>query len=347
MMKDKYLKESLNTQRLNELASKYGISNYMPGQSFDAHKNKMSAEDYETSQKLLEYYTGQKTLTDDYNFNNEIIENNRQKNIENNRISRELALKYLPEQLKSQGMGGLGVSESSIISMNNNFRNNSNDINSDAELRKDQLLKNYQDDMRGLDSNAITDTKTIREKYQTKFENESAQNLLSAEGILDSKAESLMDSNGKISQSAKKELKEYVENNYKGKLTDYDFEQLKSYVDQYKATTTEEESLATDQHYVLNNYGVDENGLSSAIHIDDAGVTSFGKFSGTGSGKDQDKWVQNVLEATRSGTIKNGDVVDFNRGGGTDKYVYYNGYWYPTYNKITIKRGKDNSVERK
>ena len=59
MMKDKYLKESLNTQRLNELASKYGISNYMPGQSFDAHKNKMSAEDYETSQKLLNYYTNQ------------------------------------------------------------------------------------------------------------------------------------------------------------------------------------------------------------------------------------------------------------------------------------------------
>ena len=121
MVKDKYLKESLNTQRLNELAKKYNLASYVPGQSFDSVKNNMSAEDYETSQKLLNYYTNQESITDDYNYNNNIIEQNQKKTLQENAISKELAMKYLPEHLKLQGMGGLGVSESAVISANNDF----------------------------------------------------------------------------------------------------------------------------------------------------------------------------------------------------------------------------------
>ena len=65
-MNDRYLKESLNTQRLNDLAKKYNLQNYIPGQSFDSVKDSMSAQDYETSQKLLNNYINQENLTNDF-----------------------------------------------------------------------------------------------------------------------------------------------------------------------------------------------------------------------------------------------------------------------------------------
>ena len=166
MINDKYLKNSLNFQRLNDLAKKYNLKNYIPGQSFDSVKEKMSEEDFETSQKLMDYYTNQKNLTDDFNYNNQTIENNRKKQLQENAISKEMTMRYLPEYLKLQGLGGLGVSESSIIEANNNFRNARNTINSDMETQKSILLKNYQENLKNLDIGASNEMSSIRDKYE-------------------------------------------------------------------------------------------------------------------------------------------------------------------------------------
>ncbi len=252
-MKDKYLKESLNTQRLNELASKYGISNYMPGQSFDAHKNKMSAEDYETSQKLMNYYTNQKSLTDAYNYNTEMVEQNQKKVLQENAISKELAMKYLPEHLKLQGMGGLGVSESSVIEANNNFRNARNTINSEAELRKNELLKNYQDDMRNLDNSATTETQSIRDKYQALFEENSATKLANLETLLIDKLSTMsQDSQGRISTEDKKELKEMIDNS-RSEMTESDQQIADSYVDNIQERPEDEVKAEKSYNEIKTN----------------------------------------------------------------------------------------------
>ena len=176
MVKDKYLKESLNYQRLNDLAKKYNLTNYMPGQSFDSVKDNMSAEDYETSQKLLNYYTNQQNLANNYQADVDTAEINRQKSIEQNRIAREKTMQYLPQYLKSQGLGGLGVSESAIISANNDFRNTSNSINTNANTLKADLLKNYQNNLGKLDEGAGEDVGIIMDKYE-KIRQEENQNL--------------------------------------------------------------------------------------------------------------------------------------------------------------------------
>lgn len=231
MVKDKYLKESLNTQRLNELASKYGLANYVPGQSFDTVKDKMSAEDYETSQKLMNYYTNQKSLTDAYNYNKDLVEQNQKKVLQENAISKELAMKYMPEHMKLQGMGGLGVSESSVIEANNNFRNARNTINADAELRKNELLKNYQDDMRNLDNSATTETQSIRDKYQAIFEENSATKLANLETLLIDKLSAMsQDSQGRISKEDKQMLKDMIDNS-RSEMTESDQQIADSYID--------------------------------------------------------------------------------------------------------------------
>lgn len=247
MVKDKYLKESLNTQRLGELAKKYNLANYIPGKSFESVKNNMSAEDYETSQKLLNYYANQESITDDYNYNNNIIEQNQKKTLQENAISKELAMKYLPEHLKLQGMGGLGVSESAVISANNDFRNARNTINADAEMRKNELLKNYQDSMRTLDENSTTETQSIRDKYQAIFEENSATKLANLETLLIDKLSTMnQDNQGRISKEDKEKLKEMI-NNSRDEMTESDQQIADSYIENIDERP--EEEVIADKNY--------------------------------------------------------------------------------------------------
>ena len=240
MVKDKYLKKSQVYQNLLNTAKKYGVADYVPGQSLEAHKDKMSAEDYETSQKLLNYYANQESITDDYNYNNNIIEQNQKKTLQENAISKELAMKYLPEHLKLQGMGGLGVSESAVISANNDFRNARNTINADAEMRKNELLKNYQDNMRTLDDNSSKETQSIRDKYQALFEENSATKLANLETLLIDKLSTMsQDSQGRISAEDKKALKDMIDNS-RSEMTESDQQIADSYIDNIQERPAEE-----------------------------------------------------------------------------------------------------------
>jgi len=160
-------KNTLVSDRLNELYKKYFQStDYKVGDSFESVKKNMSAEDYDTSQKLLNYYSQQNSLADQYNYSNKVVEQERNKALQENSIAKEKTMKYLPEYLKLQGMGGLGLSESSIISANNNYRNQRNTINANADSQKADLLEKYNANINTLDQNAISDSDSIRAKYQ-------------------------------------------------------------------------------------------------------------------------------------------------------------------------------------
>lgn len=159
--------KTLVSDRLNELYKKYfQNTDYKVGDSFESVKDNMSLEDYDTSQKLLNYYSQQNSLADQYNYSNKVVEQERNKALQENSIAKEKTMKYLPEYLKLQGMGGLGLSESSIISAKNNYRNQRNTINTNADSQKADLLEKYHANINTLDQNAITDSDSIRAKYQ-------------------------------------------------------------------------------------------------------------------------------------------------------------------------------------
>lgn len=356
MMKDKYLKESLNTQRLNELASKYGISNYIPGQSFDTHKNKMSAEDYETSQKLLNYYTNQKTLTDDFNYNTEKVNQNRDRTLQENAVSKEMTMKYLPEYLKLQGMGGLGVSESAVISANNDFRNARNTINADAESQKADLLKNYQDNMSVLDNGSTDDVKTIGEKYS-----KIRENLANDEStIIETQFQNMIGSDGKISQGDLDSLKSYVKG-LKETIGEENVERLEIQLKGYSPYVRSDAQQDThDKEVTLENYrtgvgigdGVKvhdtygggytlsdnmkikikdgDEGISLQEFIDRSGKSGSGGLNHGEAGwfGSEKKDSKSIAALAQKGQLSNGTIVDTNAGDGQNMWVYLNGRFY-------------------
>ena len=242
-MAKNYLKESRTYQDLLNTAKKYNIAEYIPGQSFEAHKEKMSAEDYEKGQKLLEYYTAQQNLTNNYDLDTQNVENNQKQQLQENAISKEMTMRYLPEYLKLQGLGGLGVSESSIIEANNNFRNARNSINSDMEARKAELLRNYQENLSNLDTGATKETATIGEKYEN-ARKEEATNLYN----------SLVN---KIDYGEFNTISELEEsyNQVKDKLDDYQKSVLEDKIKYFKNNL---EQLKLDEEY-KTNIGIDQN----------------------------------------------------------------------------------------
>lgn len=269
MVKDKYLKESLNTKRLNELASKYGLANYMPGQSFDSVKDQMSSEDYETSQKLLEYYTGQKSLTDDFNQNTQTIEHNRKKQLQQNAIAKEMSMRYLPEYLKAQGLGGLGVSESSVIESNNNFRNARNTINSDADSQMSDLLKNYQDSMRNYDESAGKDITNILTKYQQEyfdnFKNKIDYGEFNTSEELEQSFNKIKD---KLSDSQKAFLEDKVnfyKNNLEQKQIDLEYQEQQEQISKETKEQTEKDNRVVEGKEFVS-YGGKEYKLTTQLN---------------------------------------------------------------------------------
>ncbi len=177
---------SLVSDRLNELYKKYfQETDYKLGQSFDTVRGNMSDEDYDLSQKLLNYYGQQNTLTNNYNHSSEVIEQERKKDLQQNSIAREKTMKYLPEYLNSIGLGGLGVSQSAVIKAQNNFNNNRNSINTTANSRLAELLNNYQTNMGNIDQNYITEEDNIRSKYQAIEDEKLTNQYNSYLGMLD------------------------------------------------------------------------------------------------------------------------------------------------------------------
>lgn len=112
-----------------------------------------------------EYDTNSKNLLDNYNRNSatakdiydrstaELLENygtaqsvldkNKRQSQQNASITLDKLKKYLPTQVKAQGLGGLGVSESTMLQAYNNYNSDMGAIESDYQDRKSDLEANY------------------------------------------------------------------------------------------------------------------------------------------------------------------------------------------------------------
>ncbi len=123
----------------------------------------------------------------------------------------------MPEYLKLQGMGGLGVSESSIISANNNYRNNRNKINTDANYQKEDLLNKYKENISTLDGKSLSDLYEIREYYQKIADNEREQQKNLVDNFYRNEMltnpEYYTEHGTKLTEDGKNKLKKYLDDN--------------------------------------------------------------------------------------------------------------------------------------
>lgn len=137
-----------------------------------------------------------------------LAEAERQRNIDlqNAFINSELTKKYLPIYLKQAGMGGLGVSQSTLAQVANDYDNLVSGINSEASATKRDLFQGYND--------AIAELKLQRDEKVKEMKND-AESAIKI--FLDSKENYIQDKSGEATQylngkSYKKLLEELEEN---------------------------------------------------------------------------------------------------------------------------------------
>ena len=82
-------------------------------------------------------------LEENYGKSQESLDNSKKRSQQAASITYDKLKKYLPTQIKAQGLSGLGVSESSMIQAHNTYTSNMGDIESDYFDRKGELEKNY------------------------------------------------------------------------------------------------------------------------------------------------------------------------------------------------------------
>lgn len=245
--------------------------------------------------------------------NAESIDLRAQQSILDANKARDLATKYLAVQNEANGLGGLGIADTSYLRLSSQYQKALADANA---TREESLLQNY--------LNASEKANTVRGEWASQ-----------------EKAEFDKIKADLINTDDENKAKEYlVANGFKEGTEEFD--RLMSY---HKLTYGE--SAKTEKE-TMNNYGVavDENNAPIGLSYDVASMDSEtlaykiqadegikkGVYVGfTKKAGNQTRSLANVLEQSKTwGTNRNGTYVDFNDGKGSAIYVFKDGKWYKT-----------------
>ena len=146
----------------------YG-TDYDPSQGFSRGQG-MSDVDWAIGSNLYNSYLTGQNLENSYNSSKNELEQNYGQSVEaldkskrNSQQAASITLdklkKYLPTQIKAQGLGGLGVSESSMLQAYNDYNNRMGAIESDYNANKSTLDANRESTLSELER-AYLDNKT-------------------------------------------------------------------------------------------------------------------------------------------------------------------------------------------
>ena len=136
-----------------------------------------------------DYEKGAATLLQNYTANSDAIRNTYQQNSDtlfknygtaqgaladskrqsqqNASITLDKLKKYLPTQIKAQGLGGLGVSESSMLQAYNNYNSDMGAIESDYQKNKTELETAYNENKTSLDNQHSAAQNDLQTSYNT------------------------------------------------------------------------------------------------------------------------------------------------------------------------------------
>lgn len=252
---------------------------------------------------------GQTTLQRAYGSqNNGAYSAQRQNALNRAAASYNKLLNYLPEYNQLMGLGGLGVSEQALLNAQSDYAQSVADINAGY----DELEQAYRDTQISNAANVQAELAAYINGAGDKFTQEGYDRF--KQGLLDAgyTAQEIAAGEGLLQQSDLEIMQNASQGG--GPLSD-DLKAL----------------------YQITGDGV----LASQ-----AKEADFGEFVDTGKvGSKQYQLVQDILTAARNGKIPNGAYVCFNYGsgaGGTEMYMYYNGYFYPTsYTPRNLSAKKD------
>ena len=264
-------------------------------------------------------------------------------------FEKEKIMKYLPQNLKMQGLGGLGVSGQEYIDTNNSYANQLANINSNYNAQKQDLSVNKTNSVSEIEDWLSQKKESNKREWQqelaNRYTNEQGRYETFSE-FLNNKLSSVYDSNldGRLSESEYNAFKDYAEKMYgEGKFTEQRRSDFDEYLRALKANTiTDDESNRVK--VLTGTYGVSEEDSNIGIDNNSAGILDFGEFQGyKDSNSEQNNWVRKIIDKAKTGQVRNGDIYDFNYGAGTDTFVYWNGKWYKTSLSATKQIEKSNA----
>ena len=151
--------EDLYQKMLDEANGLYG------GDFYAYDPSKLYGEELSKYYEWKNQLNANKIARDQYISEREAAEYQRDQQLQQAFINSELTKKYLPLYLKQQGLGGLGVSQSTLAQLQNDYSNNVNSINSNSDAVIRDLYGNYRD---GYNSSRATMDATIGELEQSK-----------------------------------------------------------------------------------------------------------------------------------------------------------------------------------
>lgn len=216
------------------------------------------------------YYDEQlETLLGEYSASREALDKSKRQSQQNASITLDKLKKYLPTQIKAQGLGGLGVSESTMLQAYNNYNNDMGAIESDYQANKTSLdtgetaakntLENYRQDA----------LKAIADKYNAAADARRAEAGQTSSGIFsayetqvrEQMRQAFEDAYSTISgntSTSVDEIMNYVQQ-FKGKISDSDYQTLAQYANTVAKNNLEAKQQADRENaYMVAQATVEE-----------------------------------------------------------------------------------------
>lgn len=234
----------------NKFSAKYQGTDFLEwyranyGQEYDpstilSRKSGMSDVDWDIGNSLYDTYRKDQQRKSDYESRVSALDKSKMQSQQNASITLDKLKKYLPTQIKAQGLGGLGVSESSLLNAYNSYSSDMGAIENDYQDRKSSLEEAYAQDNLQSWQTSKDSVSGIFDGYKTQFENNQKQ--------------AYQDAYNTVSQSSEKDesaILKYIEQ-FRNRLSDSDFltltQQAKQVAQANKQAYDKEEVAKTEQ----------------------------------------------------------------------------------------------------
>lgn len=235
----------------NQFSAKYQGTDFLEwykanyGKNYDsatelARREGMSDVDWDIGNSLYDTYRNDQQRKSDYESRVSALDKSKTQAQQSASITLDKLKKYLPTQIKAQGLGGLGVSESSLLNAYNNYSSDMGAIENDYQDRKSSLEEAYAQDNLNSWKTSKDSVSGIFDGYKTQFENNQKQ--------------AYQDAYNTISQSSEKDenaLLKYIEQ-FKNRLSDSDYLTLTQQAKQVAQTNKEayEKEIGTQKYNI-------------------------------------------------------------------------------------------------
>lgn len=184
----------------------------------------MSDEEFEVGTNLYNAYLQKNNLLDQYNKAQSSLEQEKTQSQQQASIQLDKLKKYIPTQIKAQGLGGLGVSESTLLKANSDYQNKMGQIASDIGARQLDLLQSYNTGVSDVDTNLANANQSTLTKYQEiarQQEEIARQEREQQKALVDNfyrnemllNPDYLTEDGSKITEDGKNKMKEYLDSN--------------------------------------------------------------------------------------------------------------------------------------